>query len=222
MPLRKIGELSGGEKVRFRHLPPPAAATGRRRAPAALASVPTLAAAARRSRQLLPRQLLNRRDCGGASERLSCCSARTPSAIRASAVRQISRADPARSCAIGYATGFAILLGWRNPSRRDGLRACAIPGRSAARSAAGLRDWRWREPLRRRPRPQARVALAAFSLVPYNCLLLDEPSNHLDAGTIDMLTRALQAFPGAIVAITHNQAGTRPTFSISLNEWPIL
>jgi ATPase subunit of ABC transporter with duplicated ATPase domains len=79
---------------------------------------------------------------------------------------------------------------------------------------------------------KARVALAAFALIPYNLLLLDEcvrelrccaslvcvlsslltsgvlpfhrPSNHLDAGTIDALTVALQSFEGAILAITHN------------------
>lgn len=35
---------------------------------------------------------------------------------------------------------------------------------------------------------KARVALAAFSLVPCNVLLLDEASNHLDAATISVLT----------------------------------
>jgi ATPase subunit of ABC transporter with duplicated ATPase domains len=50
---------------------------------------------------------------------------------------------------------------------------------------------------------KARVALAAFALVPCNFLLLDEASNHLDAATIDVLTGALQDFQGAIVAITH-------------------
>ncbi|KAL3130251.1 hypothetical protein ABBQ38_008084, partial [Trebouxia sp. C0009 RCD-2024] len=53
---------------------------------------------------------------------------------------------------------------------------------------------------------KARVALAAFALVPCNLLLLDEASNHLDAATINALTAALQAFDGAIVAITHNKA----------------
>ncbi|DBB07409.1 TPA: hypothetical protein ACH3X3_008894 [Trebouxia sp. C0006] len=53
---------------------------------------------------------------------------------------------------------------------------------------------------------KARVALAAFALVPCNLLLLDEASNHLDAATINALTTALQAFDGAIVAITHNKA----------------
>lgn len=53
---------------------------------------------------------------------------------------------------------------------------------------------------------KARVALAAFALIPCNLLLLDEPSNHLDVGTIASLTAALQQFQGAIVAITHNKA----------------
>mgnify|MGYP001807221693 CR=1 FL=1 len=33
---------------------------------------------------------------------------------------------------------------------------------------------------------KARVALAAFALVPANVLLLDEASNHLDAQTIEV------------------------------------
>ena len=42
---------------------------------------------------------------------------------------------------------------------------------------------------------KARVALAAFALVPCNLLLLDEASNHLDAATITALTTALQVSP---------------------------
>ncbi|KAK9814109.1 hypothetical protein WJX72_000796 [[Myrmecia] bisecta] len=64
---------------------------------------------------------------------------------------------------------------------------------------------------------KARVALAAFSLIPSNLLLLDEASNHLDAQTITALTTALQEFKGAIFAITHNQA-----FAASLNATHIL
>ncbi|KAG1680802.1 hypothetical protein FOA52_008135 [Chlamydomonas sp. UWO 241] len=64
---------------------------------------------------------------------------------------------------------------------------------------------------------KARAALAAFALVPCNCLLLDEASNHLDAATISVLTGALQDFQGAIVAITHN-----PSFAASLNATHIL
>lgn len=35
---------------------------------------------------------------------------------------------------------------------------------------------------------KARVALAKFVMVPSNLLLLDEPSNHLDIGTLRRLT----------------------------------
>lgn len=46
---------------------------------------------------------------------------------------------------------------------------------------------------------KARVALAAFALVPCNLLLLDEASNHLDAATINALTAALQVTPSCLV-----------------------
>ncbi|PNW82055.1 hypothetical protein CHLRE_06g271850v5 [Chlamydomonas reinhardtii] len=64
---------------------------------------------------------------------------------------------------------------------------------------------------------KARVALAAFALVPANVLLLDEASNHLDAQTIEVLTGALKDFEGVIIAITHNQS-----FAASLNATHIL
>lgn len=64
---------------------------------------------------------------------------------------------------------------------------------------------------------KARVALAAFALIPCNVLLLDEASNHLDHQTIDSLTGALQTFKGAMIAITHNRA-----FATSLNATHIL
>lgn len=52
---------------------------------------------------------------------------------------------------------------------------------------------------------KARVALASFVLVPHNLLLLDEPSNHLDVATLDVLTAALREFTGSIVVISHDR-----------------
>ena len=53
---------------------------------------------------------------------------------------------------------------------------------------------------------KARVALAAFVLQPRNCLLLDEPSNHLDVGAVRALTDGLQGWDGCLFAVSHNKA----------------
>jgi len=52
---------------------------------------------------------------------------------------------------------------------------------------------------------KARVALARFVLIPHNLLLLDEPSNHLDVATIEVLTGALREFTGSILVISHDK-----------------
>ncbi|KAL3685846.1 hypothetical protein R1sor_003868 [Riccia sorocarpa] len=52
---------------------------------------------------------------------------------------------------------------------------------------------------------KARVALGVFMLRPYNCLLLDEASNHLDHVSALGLARSLSEFQGALVAISHDQ-----------------
>lgn len=52
---------------------------------------------------------------------------------------------------------------------------------------------------------KARVALAVFCLTPYNVLLFDEPSNHLDVEAIAALVDALQDYEGAMVVISHDR-----------------
>ncbi|HUG91386.1 MAG TPA: energy-dependent translational throttle protein EttA [Planctomycetaceae bacterium] len=50
-----------------------------------------------------------------------------------------------------------------------------------------------------------RVALCRLVLQNPDMLLLDEPTNHLDADSVAWLERYLQAFPGTVVAVTHDR-----------------
>src|SRR5210317_1022782 len=50
-----------------------------------------------------------------------------------------------------------------------------------------------------------RVALCKVLLEQPDMLLLDEPTNHLDAESVAWLEHHLAAFPGTIVAITHDR-----------------
>eukprot|EP00752_Nemacystus_decipiens_P011899 g10551.t1 len=52
---------------------------------------------------------------------------------------------------------------------------------------------------------KARVALAIFVMIPYNLLMLDEPSNHLDAETLDSLVDAIRGWKGTVVVVSHNR-----------------
>ncbi|MCH4902018.1 ATP-binding cassette domain-containing protein [Pseudomonas sp. B707] len=54
-------------------------------------------------------------------------------------------------------------------------------------------------------RLKAALALALWRTDPAQLLLLDEPTNHLDLPSVEAFERALQSFPGAIVAVSHDQ-----------------
>lgn len=52
---------------------------------------------------------------------------------------------------------------------------------------------------------KARIVLATFALRAFDVLLLDEPSNHLDAQTVEVLAAALGTWEGAVVFASHDR-----------------
>jgi ATPase subunit of ABC transporter with duplicated ATPase domains len=56
------------------------------------------------------------------------------------------------------------------------------------------------------PGERARVHMAAMVASGAELLLLDEPTNHIDPETLEAVERALRAFGGTIVAVSHDRA----------------
>ena len=55
------------------------------------------------------------------------------------------------------------------------------------------------------PGERTRALLAVLAARGVNCLVLDEPTNHLDVAAIEELERALDAFDGTVVLVTHDR-----------------
>ncbi|KAG0612189.1 hypothetical protein M758_6G009100 [Ceratodon purpureus] len=76
---------------------------------------------------------------------------------------------------------------------RSALGALGLTGEAALRPISALSGGE-----------KARAALGVFMLRPYNCLMLDEASNHLDRPSAMALAKCLSQFTGAMVAISHD------------------
>lgn len=85
-------------------------------------------------------------------------------------------------------------IGVSDEMARDVLGAMGLTGAKALRPIGWLSGGE-----------KARVALAIFVLVPYNLLLLDEPSNHLDVQTLEALVDAIKRWKGTTVVVSHNK-----------------
>jgi ATPase subunit of ABC transporter with duplicated ATPase domains len=55
------------------------------------------------------------------------------------------------------------------------------------------------------PGERSRAELAALMATGVNCLVLDEPTNHLDLAAIEQLERALDAFEGTLLVVSHDR-----------------
>jgi ATPase subunit of ABC transporter with duplicated ATPase domains len=92
----------------------------------------------------------------------------------------------------------------------DWLRAQVPMDEGAARTLLGafaLDSDAVHRPLGRlSPGERARVHMAAMVASGAELLLLDEPTNHLDPETLEAVERALRAFGGTIVAVSHDRA----------------
>ncbi|GAB5357864.1 hypothetical protein AAMO2058_000411400 [Amorphochlora amoebiformis] len=79
----------------------------------------------------------------------------------------------------------------------DGRKALGALGLSGPKALRKIGDLSGGE--------KARVALALLTLRPSNLMLLDEVTNHLDAGTVTTLCQALRNWKGSLAVITHDR-----------------
>ncbi|MFI3302998.1 MAG: ABC-F type ribosomal protection protein [Rikenellaceae bacterium] len=52
---------------------------------------------------------------------------------------------------------------------------------------------------------RSRLAMARLMLEPYNLLILDEPTNHMDMRSKDILKEALKKFDGTVILVSHDR-----------------
>ena len=56
-----------------------------------------------------------------------------------------------------------------------------------------------------RPGERARFAFAIFAYNDYDFLILDEPANHLDIETKEVIEKSLREFKGTLLLVSHDR-----------------
>jgi ATPase subunit of ABC transporter with duplicated ATPase domains len=131
--------------------------------------------------------------------------------------------------------GPGVVLGELSQARRELAHGTLLP---AFVSASGLSeedartllakfglgaDHVLRDAASLSPGERTRALVALFAARGVNCLVLDEPTNHLDITAIEELERALDAFDGTVVLVTHDRRfldGFRATRTLELTPSP--
>jgi ATPase subunit of ABC transporter with duplicated ATPase domains len=89
---------------------------------------------------------------------------------------------------------FVTLSGEKTESARTLLAKFGLGADDVLRSAASLS-----------PGERTRALVALLAARGVNCLVLDEPTNHLDVEAIEELERALAAYDGTAILVTHDR-----------------
>ena len=113
-------------------------------------------------------------------------------------VGRVRRDRPGRAISCGRTSRCSTRSVRRPASRRAKREPCSPNSTSTPRTFSGRRE-------SLSPGERTRAELAVQAARGAGCLVLDEPTNHLDLPAVEELERALGAFDGTLILVTHDR-----------------